>query len=77
MFEEESPVEVPWTELPAATMRAVAEEFCTRDGTDYAEVELSLDERVALLMGQLESGSARLVFEATTQSLGIVRDERT
>lgn len=72
---EETPVEVPWTRLPAATLRTIAEEFCTRDGTDYAEVELSLDERVALLMGQLESGSARLVFEAESQTLGILRDE--
>ena len=74
--EEEQPVSVPYTALPADTLRAIAEDFCTRDGTDYGEVELSQAERVALLMGQLERGEAHILFEATTQTLRIVtRDE--
>ncbi len=77
MVYDETPVEVPWTELPAATLRAVAEEFCTRDGTDYAAVEMSLDERVGLLLSQLESGSARLVFETESQTLGIIPNDGT
>ncbi len=68
----EEPVEVPYAEVPPATLRAIAEDFCTRDGTDYSETEMPLDERVALLMKQLESGDARLVFEVNSQTLGIV-----
>ena len=69
---EESPVIVPYQDLPPATMRAVAEDFCTRDGTDYAEQEMPLDRRVALLMGQLERGDAHILFEASSQTLRIV-----
>ena len=75
MYDEE-PVEVPYGELPAATLRAVVEDFCTRDGTDYSDSEMSLEQKIALLMGQLERGEAHLVFEANSQTLGIVT-ERT
>lgn len=70
--EPERPVPVPLSALPAATLRAIAEDFCTRDGTDYGEVELTQAERVALLMGQLERGEAHILFEATTETLRIV-----
>lgn|GEM_PF-4367582 len=43
-----------------------------RDGTDYGFEEQSLDDRVALLMKQFRDGSARLVFETTTETIGIV-----
>jgi uncharacterized protein YheU (UPF0270 family) len=69
---DEEPIEVPYTELSAETLRALCEEFCVRDGTDYGFEEMSLDDRVALLMGQLRDGSARIVFETTTETVGIV-----
>ena len=73
MYDEE-PIEVEHTQLAPATLRAICEEFCTRDGTDYASVEMTLDDRVALLMGQLESGRARLTFDVVSKSLGILTD---
>ncbi len=69
---DEEPIEVPIGDLPPATLRAVVEDFCTRDGTDYSEAEMPLEDKVALLMGQLERGEAHLVFEATSQTVGIV-----
>jgi uncharacterized protein YheU (UPF0270 family) len=38
-------IEVPYTSLQPATLRAVIEEFVTRHTTDYGERERSLDER--------------------------------
>ena len=70
--DEEAPVEVPYWRLAPDTLRAIAEDFCTRDGTDYAEVEMPLASRVGLLMRQLERSEAHILFEATTGTLRIV-----
>ncbi len=69
---EEEPTFVPHAELAEATLRALAEEFVTRDGTDYGQSEKSLDEKVAGLMRQLELGKARIVYEAKNGTIHIV-----
>ncbi len=40
-------IEVPYTSLQPATLRAVIDEFVTRDTTDYGERERSLEKKVA------------------------------
>ena len=71
---EEEPVEVPLDQLPEATVRAIAEDFCTRDGTDYGETEMTLEAKVELLLRQLRKGEAHIVFEARSQTLRIVNE---
>ena len=51
------------------------EEFVTRDGTDYGDRELSLDEKVENLRGQLRRGDARIVFDPESESVDIVVSE--
>lgn len=34
---------VPWDQLSAEALRGLIEEFVTRDGTDYGEVEVPLE----------------------------------
>jgi uncharacterized protein YheU (UPF0270 family) len=75
MDEPERPVRVPLSSLSRQALEAIAQDFCTRDGTDYGEVELTLPQRVAMLMGQLECGEAHILFEATTQTLRIVTSD--
>jgi uncharacterized protein YheU (UPF0270 family) len=65
-------VEVPYTDLRADTLRNLVEEFVTRDGTDYGEVEKTLEQKVAALMRQLESGDAKISYESDSQSINIV-----
>lgn len=65
-------VEVPYTALQPATLRAVIEEFVTRDTTDYGVRERTLEERVADVMRQLRRGEARLVFDANLGTVNIV-----
>lgn len=73
--EEEAPVLVPHGQLPTGTLRAIAEDFCTRDGTDYGAQELSLEQKVAMLMRQLSRGEAHIIFEARSQTLAIITEE--
>lgn len=66
------PVVVPHTELTSELLRAVVESFVLREGTDYGEHELSLDEKVARVVTQLERGDANIVFDPDTESVAIV-----
>jgi uncharacterized protein len=65
-------VEVPYTRVAADVLRRVAEEFVTRDGTDYGAVETSLDAKVANLSRQLERGEAAIVYDPESDSINIV-----
>ena len=65
-------VEVPYTRLAAEVLRRVAEEFVTRDGTDYGSVEKTLEEKVTHLRGQLERGEAAIVYDAESETINIV-----
>jgi len=74
-MEDEVPVEIPYESLSAGALQAVLEDFCTRNGTEYGEVELTLEDKVELLLGQLQKGTAGLVFEANLGELRIVDDQ--
>ena len=66
------PIEVPYGELVAETLRALIEEFVTRDGTDYGPVERTLEGKVADVRRQLERGEARVVYDRETQTVNLV-----
>jgi uncharacterized protein YheU (UPF0270 family) len=68
----ENGVEVPYTRLAADVLRRVAEEFVTRDGTDYGMSEKTLDEKVSDLRRQLERGDAAIVYDVEDGTINIV-----
>jgi uncharacterized protein YheU (UPF0270 family) len=67
-----APVSVPHTALASDVLRAVIESFILREGTDYGERELSLDDKVARIVRLLERGEVRIVFDPPTGSVDIV-----
>ncbi|TMA22330.1 MAG: YheU family protein, partial [Deltaproteobacteria bacterium] len=52
-------IEVPPSALSREALRALVEEFVTRDGTDYGAVERGLDTKVADVLRQLDRGEVR------------------
>ena len=74
------PVAVPHTELSATALRGVIESFVLREGTDYGTRDVSLEDKVAQVLRQLERGEARIMFEPASESITIVvvpqRDRR-
>jgi uncharacterized protein YheU (UPF0270 family) len=66
------PVVVPYTELSADLLHAVIESFVLREGTDYGEKEVSLQDKVARVVAQLRKGEARIVFDPESESISIV-----
>ncbi len=65
-------VELSPDDLSPEALRGLVEEFVTRDGTDYGDVERSVDEKIAQLMAQLASGEARIVFDLEAETATIV-----
>jgi uncharacterized protein YheU (UPF0270 family) len=70
--EKPQPILIPHTELSADALRGVVESFVLREGTDYGEREVSLDQKVAQVLRQLERGEARIVFNAELETVDIV-----
>jgi uncharacterized protein YheU (UPF0270 family) len=64
-------MQVPHTLLSPTTLRAVVEEFVTRDGTDHSEVEL----RIGAVMTQLATGQLTLHFDDKSGSCQFVACE--
>ena len=58
--------------LQPATLRALVEEFITREGTDYGEVERSLEDNVKDVMTQLERGTAAIEYDEESSSCTLV-----
>ena len=62
---------IPWRELRPATLRAVIEEFVSRDGTDYGHEETSLEAKVEEVYRLLGNGKVGVVFDAESESCDI------
>ena len=60
---------IPHLDLSPAALRAVVEEFVTRDGTDHTSVE----HRIELVLLQLDAGSVELHFEQESETCNILR----
>lgn len=68
-------MKIPHTELSAATLNNLLEEFVSREGTDYGHHEYSLDDKVGKVLRQLETGRANIVYDAESQTCHIMRED--
>lgn len=59
---------IPHTQLSSAALRAVVEEFVTRDGTDHTSVE----RRIQKVLRHLDAGRVELHFDDTTETCNIL-----
>jgi uncharacterized protein YheU (UPF0270 family) len=66
-------LKIPYNQLNPEALQGVIEEFVTRDGTDYGEIEVSLETKISQVLGQLKSGKAVIVFDQATETCNILR----
>lgn len=66
---------IPPEQLPADTLDALLEEFATRDGTDYGELEVDLNTKVAQLKEQLRRKQILIVFDLGAEQANIMTQE--
>ncbi len=62
---------IPWQQIAPDTLDNLIKEFVLREGTDYGENEISLDDKVAQIKTQLETGEAVVVFSELHETVDI------
>jgi uncharacterized protein YheU (UPF0270 family) len=62
---------IPINRLSLEALRGVIEEFISRGGTDYGEVEVSPETRFRQVRHRLEKGLAVLIFDDETETTNI------
>ncbi|RZA24124.1 MAG: YheU family protein [Proteobacteria bacterium] len=65
-------MQIPIESLGAETLRRVAEEFVTREGTDYGVSSADLNSKVEQVLHQLRRGQALLMFDSESETCHIV-----
>lgn len=69
---QEEGVEVPYEELEPETLENLIQEFVTRDGNDWGNVDGALESKVSQVMQQLRKRQAKIVFDLKSQTANIV-----
>ncbi len=66
---------IPFQELSTEALQALMEDFVTRDGTDYGQIEMSMQEKSEYLLTRLKRGDLLISYNAELQSCGLVTKE--
>ena len=66
---------IPYDQLSPEALHGVIEEFVTRDGTDYGEIEVSLENKINQVLNQLKSGKAVIVFDPESETCNILKSD--
>jgi uncharacterized protein len=64
-------MQIPIDSLTPEILRRVVEEYVSRDGTDWSE----MNDRILQVLALLETGRAELHFDADTESTNILPAE--
>jgi len=68
MNEEEGPVVIPYESLSADALEGILDDFILREGTDYGDVEYSLEEKREQVKELLKRGKAGIFFESESET---------
>jgi uncharacterized protein YheU (UPF0270 family) len=67
---------IPHRQLSPEALQGIIEDFATRDGTDYGEVETSLEMKVDHVKRQLDKGKYFILYDGELQTTVLVsRDQ--
>ncbi|MGD0276643.1 MAG: YheU family protein [Syntrophales bacterium] len=62
---------IPVNKLSLEALQGVVNEFISRDGTDYGEMEVSPETKFRQVKQKLETGLAVLIFDDETETTNI------
>jgi hypothetical protein len=63
---------IPFDSIDEETLQSLVESFVLREGTDYGEVEISLQEKVEQIIEQLRSGDIVVEYSEEHESVNII-----
>ncbi len=67
---------VPWQDIAPETLENLISEFVLREGTDYGEVEVSLEHKIDQIKALLRSGDAVIDYSELHESIDIKVNNR-
>jgi len=62
---------IPHTDIAPDTLNSLIEEFVTRDGTDYGDIEASMATKVQQVINQLERKEVFIVYSEEYETCNI------
>ena len=65
-------IEVPIDRVAEGTLESLIESFVQREGTDYGHEEVPLQEKVAQVRLELETGRAKLTYDVGSETFNIL-----
>ncbi len=68
----EEGVDVPYKQITPDTLQRMIQEFVTRDGSDWAEVGCTLEDKVEKVLQLLKNKRVKVVFDLKTQTANLV-----
>jgi uncharacterized protein YheU (UPF0270 family) len=66
---------IPLEKISEEALEGLINEFILREGTDYGQVEVSLEKKHEQIIKQLKSGRTLVVFDPVEESASLVRKE--
>lgn len=66
---------IPHGDLNPETLRAVIEQFVSRDGPDSGHIETELEHKIAQVLSALANGKAVLVYDRREQTCNIMSSD--
>lgn len=68
----EEAVDIPLDRINPDTLRKMIEEFVTREWSELADSEYTLDEKIGQVLQQLKDRRARIVYDFTSDTWNII-----
>ena len=68
----EESLEIPLDRINPETLRMMIEEFVTREWSELADSDHTLDEKIEQVMQQLKNRQARVVYDSISESWNII-----
>ncbi len=66
---------IPHDQLSPDALRRLIEDFVTRNGTDYGDIEIALKTKIEQVMRQLKSGEVVIAYNQDEEYCNIITKE--
>jgi len=63
---------IPYQQLDEITLNNIIEQYILREGTDYGEIELSLQEKTLQLLAQIKRGDIYIIYSELEESVTLI-----
>ena len=65
-------MKIPHSQLSDKALRAIIEEFVSREGSEYGPIEYSFEDKVENVIKQLERGEVVVTFDAASETCNLM-----